>query len=144
MKNLRISHFIPISLLITLVIIVILYFCKLEFLYFLYGVLLSLFSHFMMLIQNRQFYNISKNRSERQVFHPKKSSVLWYIFRIIIVGGFVALICFLSNIPNGEKSLEMVILMLSGYVFIKVIFIVFILIIKKEGGLGGNFKWIDI
>ena len=124
--------FVPISLVISAIVMTILYFCKLEFIYYLFGSLIAIITHILMLLQNKDMYNTISTSVGRATFHPKKSSILWYVLRLVIASGLIVGICFLADIGNNPNKLQIVILLLSGYLTIKISFILYL--IKFERG----------
>ena len=124
--------FVPIAVVISAIVMTILYFCNLHFIYYLFGSLLAIITHVLMVIQNRSMYNTISTRFGRETFHPKKSSILWYILRIVVALGLIVGIFFLGDVRNSPDSLQIVILFLSGYLTVKLLFIFFL--IKFERG----------
>ena len=127
-----IRFFVPISLIISAVVMTILYFCKLEFIYYLFGSIVAIITHMLMIVQNRSMYNTVSTSIGRATFHPKKSSILWYILRLVIAFGLIFLILFLANIGNNPNALQIVILLLSGYLTIKISFIFYLIKFERR------------
>ena len=119
--------FIPISLIILAIVMTILYFCKLEFIYYLLGGLVSIITHLLMKIQNKSFYNNVSTDIGRATFHPKKSSILWYLLRLVVVFGSIVGILFIAGIKDNPNKLQIVILLVSGYLTIKFMFIFYLI-----------------
>lgn len=124
--------FIPIVTIIIAIVMTILYFCNLKFIYYFAGGIIAIITHLLMLMQNESMYNTISTDLGRVTFHPKKSSVLWYLLRLIVVGGLLAAICYFSNIQNNPNKLQIVILLVSGYMTVKLSFIFYLL--KFERG----------
>ena len=127
-----IRYFVPVSLVISAIVMTILYFCKLEFIYYLFGSIIAIITHMLMLVQNRDMYNTVSTSVGRATFHPKKSSILWYLLRLVIASGLIFLILFLANIGENPNKLQIVILLISGYLTVKISFILYL--IKFERG----------
>ena len=119
--------FIPISLIILAIVMTILYFCKLEFIYYLLGGLVSIITHLLMKIQNKSFYNNVSTDIGRATFHPKKSSILWYLLRLVVAFGSIVGILFIAGIKDNPNKLQIVILLVSGYLTIKFMFIFYLI-----------------
>ncbi len=119
--------FVPINLLISLIVTTVLYFCNLEFIYFLFGTILALITHALMVIQNNSFFNNMKYEQTRVTFHPKKTAFLWYLLRLVIVIGYLVLMVFLSNIMTSDDRLVIIITFVSGYLTVKLLFILTLL-----------------
>lgn len=119
--------FVPINLLISLIVTTVLYFCNLEFVYFLFGTILALITHALMVIQNNSFFNNMKYEQTRVTFHPKKTAFLWYLLRLVIVIGYLVLMVFLSNIMTSDDRLVIIITFVSGYLTVKLLFILTLL-----------------
>ncbi len=128
MKN---KYFIPIVLIIIAIVMTILYFCKLEFIYYLFGGLIGLLTHMLMLIENRSMYNTISTDIGRATFHPKKSSILWYLLRFLVVIGCIVLIVFLADLKNNPHRLQIVILLICGYLTVKILFILNLVFLKE-------------
>jgi len=128
MKN---KYFIPIVLIIIAIVMTILYFCKLEFIYYLFGGLIGLLTHMLMLIENRSMYNTISTDIGRATFHPKKSSILWYLLRFLVVIGCIVLIAFLADLKNNPHRLQIVILLICGYLTVKILFILNLVFLKE-------------
>jgi len=124
--------FVPVSLIISAIVMTILYFCKLEFIYYLFGSIIGIITHLLMVLQNNSMYNTISTRFGRETFHPRKSSIIWYLLRIVIAFGLIVGICFLADIRNNPNSLQIVILIISGYLTIKILFVGYLL--KFERG----------
>ena len=115
--------FIPINLLISLVVITVLYFLNIEFIYFLLGTILALITHALMVIQNDSFYQIIKTEVGRSTIHPKKSAILWYLLRVVIIIGYLVLMIFASDFMHSDNRLVITITFISGYLVVKLLFI---------------------
>ena len=100
--------------------------------YYPIGVVMGLITHLLMVIQNRRFYRIQKNDVEKVLFHPKKDSFLWYGLRILVILLFLAIVYILAYNFHKDRLLETTLMVLGGFMTVKVVFII-ILIIFKEG-----------
>lgn len=129
-KSNKIALLISIALLV--VVSTVLALCKLLFYYYSLGFILAIITHALMLIQNKRFFRIQNNEFEKSVFSPKKDSFLWYGLRILVIALYLVGLVFLARTFNQERMLECVILTLSGFMSVKVIFIL-MLIFDKEG-----------
>jgi polyferredoxin len=93
---------------------------------------MGLITHLLMVIQNRRFYRIQKNDVEKALFHPKKDSFLWYGLRILVIILFLAIVYILAYNFHKDRLLETTLMVLGGFMTVKVVFII-VLIIFKEG-----------
>ena len=126
------KFFVPVALIISAIVMTILYFCKLEFIYYLFGSIIGIITHLLMVLQNRSMYNTISTSVGRATFHPRKSAILWYLIRIIIAFGLIVGIAFLADIRNNPNALQIIILVISGYLTIKILFVGYL--IKFERG----------
>ena len=124
--------FIPIVTIILAIVMTILYFCNLKFIYYFAGGIIAIITHVLMLLQNKSMYNAISTDVGRVTFRPKKTSFLWYLLRLIVVGGLLVAVCYFSNIRSNPNRLQIVILLISGYMTVKVTFIFYLL--KFERG----------
>ena len=121
------SLFLILALTITFVLI------KFEWYFYLVGVALAIGTHIIMVIQNRKFYNIAQNEFLKETFHPKISSIIWYLVKGILVISVTILLLVLSDIYNDSHAIREVFLYVGRYLTIKVTFIISLLINKERG-----------
>lgn len=121
------SLFLILALTITFVLI------KFEWYFYLVGVALSIGTHIIMVIQNRKFYNIAQNEFLKETFHPKISSIIWYLVKGILVISVTILLLVLSDVYNDSHAIREVFLYVGGYLTIKVTFIISLLTNKERG-----------
>ena len=121
------SLFLILALTITFVLI------KFEWYFYLVGVALAIGTHIIMVIQNRKFYNIAQNEFLKETFHPKISSIIWYLVKGILVISVTILLLVLSDIYNDSHAIREIFLYVGGYLTIKVTFIASLLINKERG-----------
>ncbi|MBR6071612.1 MAG: hypothetical protein IKP77_02120 [Acholeplasmatales bacterium] len=124
--------FIPIVTIILAVVMTILYFVNLKFIYYLLGGIIAIITHYLMLLQTNSMISTISTRVGRITFQPRKSSILWYVLRIIVAASLIAGICYFANIKDNPNKLQIVILLLSGYLTVKFSFIIYLL--KFERG----------
>ena len=86
-----------------------------------------------MVIQNRKFYNTAQNEFLKETFHPKISSIIWYLVKGILVISVTILLLVLSDIYNDSHAIREVFLYVGGYLTIKVTFIISLLTNKERG-----------
>ena len=94
--------------------------------YFTIGALLALLLHMIMIIQNDRFFKIQTDKFARELYSPKKDTILWYLLRLVIIALVFVLVVLSTNIYYKERLLEVSILFLSAYMLLKVSFIVVI------------------
>jgi hypothetical protein len=121
-----------ISVILLFVVSAILALCRLLWFYYSLGAILSIFTHLLMMIQNRRFFRIQQNDVEKVTYAPKKDSFLWYGLRILVIASYLVGLVFLAKALNPNDMLECVLLTLAGFMTVKVVFIL-ILIFYKEG-----------
>ena len=121
------SLFLILSLTITFVLI------KFEWYFYLVGVALAIGTHIIMVIQNRKFYNIAQNEFLKETFHPRISSIIWYLVKGVLVISVTILLLVLSDIYNDSHAIREIFLYVGGYLTIKVTFIISLLINKERG-----------
>ena len=119
------------TLLFLIIVSTILGLCKLLWWYYSFGVIIGVLTHLLMLIQNKRFFQIQKNDIEKVVYSPKKDSFLWYGLRILVIIILLVGIYFLSKWLYPERLLEITLMVLGGYMTVKVIFILMLLIFKE-------------
>ena len=100
MKN---SLFIPIVTIVLAIVMTILYFCDLKFIYYFAGGIIGLITHLLMVLQSKSMYNTISTDIGRATYHPKKSSILWYILRLLVAIGAIVLICYFADIRNNPN-----------------------------------------
>ena len=106
---------------------------KFEWYFYLVGVALAIGTHIIMVIQNKKFYNIAQNEFLKETFHPKISSIIWYLVKGILVISVTILLLLLSDIYNDSHAIREIFLYIGGYLTIKVTFIISLLINKERG-----------
>ena len=119
------------TLLFLIIVSTILGLCKLLWWYYSFGVIIGVLTHLLMLIQNKRFFQIQKNDIEKAVYSPKKDSFLWYGLRILVIIILLVGIYFLSKWLYPKRLLEITLMVLGGYMTVKVIFILMLLIFKE-------------
>ncbi len=121
------SFFLILVLTITFVLL------KFEWYFYLIGVGLSIGTHIIMVIQNKRFYNVAKNEFLKETFHPKISSIFWFMLKGVLVITVTILLMLLSDIYNDPHAIREVFLYIGGYLTIKVTFIISLVINKERG-----------
>ena len=123
------SLFLILALTITFVLI------KFEWYFYLVGVALAIATHIIMVSQNKKFYNVAQNEFLKEAFHPRISSIIWYLVKGILVISVTILLLVLSDIYNDSHAIREIFLYVGGYLTIKVTFIASLLINKERGDL---------
>lgn len=127
------SFFILSSILLFLILTVTFVLLKFEWYFYVIGFMLSIITHIIMLIQNRQLYNISKSEVLRTGFHPKISSLKWFLIKGVIIISVTVLLMLLSDIFNDPNAIRESFMYIGGYLSLKVMFIISLLIFKERG-----------
>ena len=123
---------VPITLVVVGIVTVILLVCKQDWKYYLIGGFLSLLTHGLMVKQNARMTRMVKLDPEHQTYNPKKSAILWYFLRFILVLVIFAVLGYLAkDKPRNEFVISMI-LALVGYVTLNIIFIILILIFREK------------
>ena len=86
-----------------------------------------------MIIQNKKLYGIAKNEVERINFHPKLSSLKWFLIKGIIIISVTILLMLVTDIYNDPNAIRQSFIYIGGYLTIKLIFIISLLIFKERG-----------
>ncbi len=125
-----------IVVLITLVIIgivtLVLFLCKQEWKYYLIGGMLGLMCHGLMVKQNARATRMMKLDPNQTAFNPKKSAILWYLLRFVLVLGIFAVLgYFAKDKPRVELVISMLIA-LAGYMTIKIVFLIVLLCFREK------------
>ena len=127
------SFFILSSFLLLLILTVTFVLLKFEWYFYLIGFILSIITHIIMLIQNRQLYNISKSEVLMSGFHPKISSLKWFFIKGVIIISVTILLMLLKDIFNDPNAIRESFMYIGGYLSLKVMFIISLLIFKERG-----------
>lgn len=127
------SFFILSSILLLIILTVTFVLLKIEWYFYVTGFILAIITHIIMLIQNKKLYNISKNEVERTSFHPKLSSLKWFFIKGIIIISITILLMLLTDIFNDPNAIRESFMYIGGYLTIKVMFIISLLIFKERG-----------
>jgi len=106
---------------------------KFEWYFYLVGVALAIATHIIMVIQNKKFYNVAQNEFLKETFHPRISSIIWYLVKGVLVISVTILLLVLSDIYNDSHAIREIFLYVGGYLTIKVTFIASLLINKERG-----------
>ena len=128
----RFRFFIPAVMLLLAIVMTILYFCDLKFIYYLAGGIVGIITHMLMMLQSKSMYNTISTDIGKATYHPRKSSILWYLLRLVIAVGAIVGICYFANIRTNPNKLQITIMIVCGYLTVKVSFILYLL--KFERG----------
>ena len=132
--NLKANRFFYISSFIFAVVVtVILALLKLEWYYFLVGIAVAAITHIIMIIQNKNIYNVSQSELDLATFKPTVSSIIWFIIKGIIIGSVTILIVLLDDLYVDPNPIRKLFIYIGGYLLIKVLFIISILLFKERG-----------
>ena len=101
--------------------------------YYLIGFTLGVATHIIMTIQNKKFYDIAKNEVERASFHPKMTSLKWFMIKAFLIISITIILMLASDIYNDEHAIRDVFIYIGGYLTIKVMFIISLLLFKERG-----------
>lgn len=129
----KINFFVvPISAVLAIIITVVLVLTKQDWKYYLIGVLLGLMTHGMMVKQNARLVRLNKLDSNHTTFNPRKSAILWFLLRFLLVAGVLVVLGLLAR--NDERTVLVAKMLVAGggYVTVKIVFIILLLTIKKK------------
>ena len=133
-KNLKANRFFYISACILAVIVtVILILVDLEWYYVLIGLVIGVITHIIMIIQNKIIYNVSQSELDKATFRPALSSLICFLIKGIIIASATILIVILGDLYDDPNAIRIVFIYIGGYLLIKVLFIVSILLFKERG-----------
>ena len=123
---------VPITLVIVGIVTVILVVLKQNWKYYLIGGLLSLLTHGLMVKQNARMTRLTKLDPEHTTYNPKRSAVLWYFLRFFLVLAIFVVLGYLAKDLERMQFVISMILALAGYVTLKIVFIILILIFREK------------
>ena len=129
----KINFFVvPISFVLAIIITVVLVVTKQDWKYYLIGVLLGLMTHGMMVKQNARLVRLNKLDPNHTTFNPRKSAILWFLLRFLLVAGVLVVLGLLAR--NDERTVLVAKMLVAGggYVTVKIVFIILLLTIKKR------------
>lgn len=129
----KINFFVvPISAVLAIIITVVLVLTKQDWKYYLIGVLLGLMTHGMMVKQNARLVRLNKLDPNHTTFNPRKSAILWFLLRFLLVAGVLVVLGLLAR--NDERTVLVAKMLVAGggYVTVKIVFIILLLTIKKK------------
>lgn len=131
--SLKISYLIvPISIVLVAIITIILAICGQGWYYYLLGALAGLLNHGLLVKQTARIERFAKLDPEGKTLNPKKTALLWYFLRVLVfVGVFVAL-AFKANIAEDKNGIWLIVTALGGYLTIKVVMIICLLISREK------------
>lgn len=123
----------PISLGIIAVVTIVLLICKLDWKYYLIGSMVACLTHSMMVKQTSRTEKMAKLDPEQKVFNPKKSAILWMLARVLVTVAVFAALIFMSDIKTDRnKALISIIIAVSGFMTVKIVFILCCLFIREK------------
>lgn len=123
---------VPISFVLATIVLIILLVTKQDWKYYLIGVLLGLMTHGMMVKQNARLVRLTKLDPEHTTFNPKKSALLWFLLRFVLVAGVFVILALLAKDLERSVLIIKMLIALGGYVSVKLVFIVLLLTIKDK------------
>ena len=132
-RDQKINFFVvPISIVLAGIITVVLVLTKQDWKYYLIGVLLGLMTHGMMVKQNARLVRLTKLDPNHTTFNPRKSAILWFLLRFVLVAGVLVILGLLAR--NDERPVLVIKMLVAagGYITVKIVFIVLLLTIKKR------------
>ena len=130
MKKMMNKFFILISLMFYIITTTILIILNIEWYYFLYGLLLGVITHIIIIIQNRQLYNNISNSIYE--IKPRRMVFIWFVLKAILIIIFTIILIFISKIYDNPNAIRIMFLYLIGYLSLKVIFIISLLIYERR------------
>ena len=102
---------VPISLAVIGIVTLILFLCKQEWKYYLIGGMLGLMCHGLMVKQNARMTRMTKVDPLHTAFNPKKSAILWYALRFLLV---LVVFVVLGYLAKDKPRVEFVVSMLQN------------------------------
>ena len=129
----KINFFVvPISFVLAIIITVVLVVTKQDWKYYLIGVLLGLMTHGMMVKQNARLVRLNKLDPNHTTFNPRKSAILWFALRFLLVAGVFVVLGLLAKDEERTVLVAKMLYALAGYVTVKVVFIILLLTMKNR------------
>jgi len=86
-----------------------------------------------MIIQNKIIYNVSQSELDKATFRPTVSSLIWFLIKGIIIASATILIVILGDLYDDPNAIRILFIYIGGYLLIKVLFIISILLFKERG-----------
>ncbi len=132
-KELKIKYLVvPISiLLIAIVTVILAVTTKNGWRYYLIGGALGLLTHGLMIKETARVARMAKD----PLFNGRKSAILWFLVRMLVVAGVFVGVAFVSkedlNNPDKTNLVIDLVITLAGYMTVKIVFIISVLILKK-------------
>ncbi len=123
---------VPITLLVVITITIILAVLTSGWVYFLIGSLVGLMNHGLMLKQSYRIQRYAELDPEGKTLNPKKTALIWYLLRILVFAGVFIALVFKADIQNDKMGIWYVVLALAGYLVVRIIFIIFLIIGRKK------------
>lgn len=123
---------VPISLLAIGIITLILFLTKQEWKFYLIGGFLGLMCHGLMVKQNARISRMTKLDPTQTVFNPKKSAILWYLLRFVLVIAVFVVLGFLAPKDPRQKFVISMLIALGGYLTIKILFFIILLSYREK------------
>lgn len=100
--------------------------------YYLIGTLLGLMTHGLLVKQNARTMRYNRIDPEHKVFNPKKSAVLWFLLRFVLMAAVVACLGYLVKDESKTIIVVSMLLAIGGYLTSKIIFIACLLSIREK------------
>lgn len=131
--SLRISYLIvPITIVITAVITIVLAVCGQGWYYYLIGALVGLLNHGLMVKQAARIERFANLDPEGKTLKPKRTAALWYFLRVLVFVGVFAVLAFRADLKNDPQGIWYIITALGGYLTLKVVLIICLIICRGK------------
>ncbi len=123
---------VPITLGVVGIITLVLFLCGQDWKYYLIGGMLGLMCHGLMVKQNARMLRMTKLDPTQTVFNPKKSSILWYLLRFVLVLVVFVVLGFLAKDKPRQEFVISMLIALGGYLTLKIIFLIILLCFREK------------
>ena len=123
---------VPITLAVVGIVALILFLCKQDWKYYLIGGMLGLMCHGLMVKQNARMTRMTKLDPTHTSFNPKKSTILWYLLRFVLVLVVFVVLGFLAKDKPRQEFVISMLIALGGYMTLKIIFIIMLLCFREK------------
>jgi len=123
---------VPITLAVVGIVALILFLCKQDWKYYLIGGMLGLMCHGLMVKQNARMTRMTKLDPTHTAFNPKKSTILWYLLRFVLVLVVFVVLGFLAKDKPRQEFVISMLIALGGYMTLKIIFIIMLLCFREK------------
>ena len=89
-------------------------------------------THGMMVKQNARLVRLNKLDPNHTTFNPRKSALLWFALRFLLVAGVFVVLGLLAKDNERTVLVTKMLIAGGGYVTVKIVFIILLLTLKNR------------